>query len=243
MRWLGPRRRRSDDHPPATTRSADRPPGSGRDAAPTGPPGARAGPPARSEGAPDGTHHHESAPERSGSTHPFPTAPERRRPGRRPVPVAASLALAAVVGLGAVAVDGTRNGGDESAVKGTLDAGRRGHRVQGRRPPGGVAVGGRQSQRCAEGGRGRRPLQDDGHDHARRRASTGPWPSSRACAWWTHVKDAAGRPGVGLTFEGSPKGYAWVFDSSSLVRLGTIEAALLDVGVADKKGAAPVSSS
>ncbi|MFI5885195.1 CU044_5270 family protein [Streptomyces sp. NPDC051554] len=58
-----------------------------------------------------------------------------------------------------------------------------------------------------------------------------------------HVKDAAGREGVGLTFKGAPKGYAWVFDSSSLVYLGTTDAALLGVGVADKTGEAPVSSS
>ncbi|MFJ2176867.1 CU044_5270 family protein [Streptomyces sp. NPDC087851] len=58
-----------------------------------------------------------------------------------------------------------------------------------------------------------------------------------------HVKDAAGREGVGLTFKGAPKGYAWVFDSSSLVYLGTTDAALLEVGVTDKTGDVPVSSS
>lgn len=58
-----------------------------------------------------------------------------------------------------------------------------------------------------------------------------------------HVKDAAGREGVGLTFKGAPKGYAWVFDSSSLVYLGTTDAALLGVGIADKAGEVPVSSS
>jgi predicted house-cleaning NTP pyrophosphatase (Maf/HAM1 superfamily) len=58
-----------------------------------------------------------------------------------------------------------------------------------------------------------------------------------------HVKDAAGREGVGLTFKGAPKGYAWVFDASSLVYLGTTDAALLGVGVTDKTGEAPVSSS
>ncbi|WP_405992717.1 CU044_5270 family protein [Streptomyces sp. NBC_00986] len=58
-----------------------------------------------------------------------------------------------------------------------------------------------------------------------------------------HVKDASGREGVGLTFKGAPKGYAWVFDSSSLVYLGTTDAALLGVGVTDKTGEAPVSSS
>lgn len=57
-----------------------------------------------------------------------------------------------------------------------------------------------------------------------------------------HVKDAAGRDGVGLTFEGAPEGFAWVFDPSSLVYLGTTRSALLDIGVADKKGEAPVSS-
>ena len=56
-----------------------------------------------------------------------------------------------------------------------------------------------------------------------------------------HVKDAAGREGVGLTFKGAPKGYAWVFDSSSLVYLGTTDAALLGVGVTDKTGEVPVS--
>ncbi|WP_326731267.1 CU044_5270 family protein [Streptomyces phaeochromogenes] len=58
-----------------------------------------------------------------------------------------------------------------------------------------------------------------------------------------HVKDAAGREGVGLTFEGAPKGYAWVFDSSSLVHLGTTDAALMEVGVADKAGEVPAGSS
>lgn len=57
-----------------------------------------------------------------------------------------------------------------------------------------------------------------------------------------HVRDAAGRPGVGLAFEGAPEGYAWVFDSSSLVYLGTTETALLDVGVTDRKGEAPRAS-
>lgn len=58
-----------------------------------------------------------------------------------------------------------------------------------------------------------------------------------------HVKDASGREGVGLTFKGAPTGYAWVFDASSLVYLGTTDAALLGVGVTDKTGEAPVSSS
>lgn len=58
-----------------------------------------------------------------------------------------------------------------------------------------------------------------------------------------HVKDAAGREGIGLTFDGAPKGYAWVFDSSSLVYLGTNKSALLGIGVADKTGEVPVSSS
>jgi len=52
-----------------------------------------------------------------------------------------------------------------------------------------------------------------------------------------------GREGVGLTFEGAPKGYAWGFDSSSLVHLGTSDAALMEVGVADKAGEAPAGSS
>ncbi|MGW1610364.1 CU044_5270 family protein [Streptomyces sp. NPDC002285] len=58
-----------------------------------------------------------------------------------------------------------------------------------------------------------------------------------------HVKDAAGRKGVGLTFEDAPEGSTWVFDSSSLVYLGTTKIALLDIGVADRTGEAPVSSS
>ncbi|MFD3376764.1 MULTISPECIES: CU044_5270 family protein [unclassified Streptomyces] len=58
-----------------------------------------------------------------------------------------------------------------------------------------------------------------------------------------HIKDAAGREGVGLTFEGAPKGYAWVFDSSSLVYLGTTDSALMKVGVADKASEVPGSSS
>ncbi|MFF2127792.1 CU044_5270 family protein [Streptomyces olivochromogenes] len=58
-----------------------------------------------------------------------------------------------------------------------------------------------------------------------------------------HVKDAAGREGIGLTFDGAPKGYAWVFDSSSLVYLGTTKSALLGTGVSDKTGEVPVSSS
>lgn len=58
-----------------------------------------------------------------------------------------------------------------------------------------------------------------------------------------HVKDAAGRQGIGLTFDDAPKGYAWVFDSSSLVYLGTTKSALMGIGVADKTGEVPVSSS
>ncbi|MFE2422138.1 CU044_5270 family protein [Streptomyces hokutonensis] len=54
-----------------------------------------------------------------------------------------------------------------------------------------------------------------------------------------HVKDAAGREGVGLTFKNAPKGYAWVFDASSLVYRGTTDAALLGVGVADRAGEVP----
>ncbi|MBK3566954.1 CU044_5270 family protein [Streptomyces sp. MBT62] len=54
-----------------------------------------------------------------------------------------------------------------------------------------------------------------------------------------HVKDAAGREGVGLTFKNAPKGYAWVFDSSSLVYRGTTDAALLGVGVTDQAGEVP----
>ncbi|MEU6254441.1 CU044_5270 family protein [Streptomyces sp. NPDC047043] len=58
-----------------------------------------------------------------------------------------------------------------------------------------------------------------------------------------HVKDAAGREGVGLTFEGASAGSVWVFDPSSLVYLGTTRSALLDIGVADRKGEAPTGSS
>ncbi|MFF7601654.1 CU044_5270 family protein [Streptomyces mirabilis] len=58
-----------------------------------------------------------------------------------------------------------------------------------------------------------------------------------------HVKDAAGRQGIGLAFDGGPKGYAWVFDSPSLVYLGTTKSALLGIGVADKTGEVPVGSS
>ncbi|WP_307528070.1 hypothetical protein [Streptomyces umbrinus] len=58
-----------------------------------------------------------------------------------------------------------------------------------------------------------------------------------------HIKDAAGRAGVGLTFEGAPKGYGRVFDSSSLVCLGTTDAALMEVGVADRTGEVPAGSS
>ncbi|MFJ9242772.1 CU044_5270 family protein [Streptomyces sp. NPDC101776] len=58
-----------------------------------------------------------------------------------------------------------------------------------------------------------------------------------------HVKDAAGRNGVGLAFAGAPKNYAWVFDASSLHYLGTTDAALLGVGVADKAGEVPNAAS
>jgi hypothetical protein len=58
-----------------------------------------------------------------------------------------------------------------------------------------------------------------------------------------HVKDAAGRAGVGLTFNGAPKGYAWVFDSTGLDYLGTTDAALIEVGVADTTGEAPATTS
>ncbi|MFE7075174.1 CU044_5270 family protein [Streptomyces sp. NPDC057620] len=58
-----------------------------------------------------------------------------------------------------------------------------------------------------------------------------------------HAKDGAGREGIGLTYtgsgtgEGNPNNY-WVFDRRTLAFLGTSESALLDVGVADKKGGA-----
>lgn len=58
-----------------------------------------------------------------------------------------------------------------------------------------------------------------------------------------HVKDASGREGVGLAFKGAPKGYAWVFNSSSLAYLGSTDAALLGVGVTDRTGEVPVGSS
>lgn len=58
-----------------------------------------------------------------------------------------------------------------------------------------------------------------------------------------HVKDAAGREGVGLTFKGAPKGYAWVFDPADLVYLGTTDAALMGVGVTDTTGVVPAATS
>lgn len=52
--------------------------------------------------------------------------------------------------------------------------------------------------------------------------------------------DAVGRPGVGLTFEDSAAGQqTWVFDAKKLTFLGTKDAALLNVGVVDKKRDVP----
>ncbi|MER8158059.1 hypothetical protein [Streptomyces sp. NPDC094472] len=56
-----------------------------------------------------------------------------------------------------------------------------------------------------------------------------------------NVKDGAGRTGIGLTYAHRTKpsrttsGY-WVFDSKSLVYLGTDTSALLDAAVTDEKG-------
>lgn len=62
-----------------------------------------------------------------------------------------------------------------------------------------------------------------------------------------NIKDGAGRTGIGLTYtssnssSSSASGY-WVFDAKSLTYLGTTKSALLEVGVADKKGEVPGSS-
>ncbi|NEA98087.1 CU044_5270 family protein [Streptomyces sp. SID13726] len=58
-----------------------------------------------------------------------------------------------------------------------------------------------------------------------------------------HAEDAAGRKGVGLAFADSPKGYAWVFDASTLRYLGTTRSALLSVGVTDRTGQEPAPAS
>ncbi|PWI05653.1 hypothetical protein DIZ27_38115 [Streptomyces sp. NWU339] len=62
-----------------------------------------------------------------------------------------------------------------------------------------------------------------------------------------NAKDGAGRTGIGLTYTDagnsmSESGGHWVFDPKSLTFLGTSESALLEVGVADKKGEAPTDS-
>lgn len=57
-----------------------------------------------------------------------------------------------------------------------------------------------------------------------------------------HVEDASGRKGIGLTFADAEDDPAWVFDPTSLAYLGTTRTALLEVGVADKKGQAPQTS-
>ncbi|MFD0312688.1 CU044_5270 family protein [Streptomyces flavalbus] len=294
---------------------------------------------------------HESAHEPSDS----PTVPERRRLGRRPVLVAVAVALAAVVGLGAVAVDGARNGKEGTATEATANDTRKATRLldqialaaaerpavtvrddqyvytesqgsavelgvdfttveelvrqeeQGVTAPPyegavrreewmpvdgsrdglrkGVAVDdpARRMDMAMGVGTGyltyrqledlptepdallKRLYGDAENVEPGRRAEVvienvgviidgatllpdlsaalyramAELPGARVVE---HVKDAAGRAGVGLTFEGSPDGYAWVFDSSSLVYLGTTKTALLEVGVTDKKGEAPVTS-
>jgi hypothetical protein len=294
---------------------------------------------------------HETAPEQSGATPPSPTAPGRRRPGRRLVLVAAPLALAAVVGLGAVAVDSAQNGKGSTATAGDrrqaerllnrialAAAGRPAvpvrddqyiytksqgsarelgvdftraeelakqqgdsrvpeyqgpvraeewQPVDGKRDGlrTGVAVTD-PSQRMVMDMRGvgyltfrqlqalptdpdallKRLYGDAGNVEPSRRAETAlenigviidsatllpdlsaaiyramaELPGARVV---DHAKDAAGRTGVGLTFTDSPEGYAWVFDSSSLVYLGTTRTALLQVGVTDRKGEEPAGSS
>ncbi|MFD8095186.1 CU044_5270 family protein [Streptomyces malaysiensis] len=58
----------------------------------------------------------------SGTTSASPVPPAPRRPGRRLVLIAAPLALAAVVGMGAVAVDVVQDGKDGNGGKGTTTA-------------------------------------------------------------------------------------------------------------------------
>ncbi|MFJ8636459.1 CU044_5270 family protein [Streptomyces sp. NPDC093568] len=62
-----------------------------------------------------------------------------------------------------------------------------------------------------------------------------------------NAKDGAGRPGIGLTYTSSKSSTAgangyWVFDEKSLAYLGTTKSALLEAGVADRKGEAPDSA-
>ncbi|MGW0609391.1 CU044_5270 family protein [Streptomyces sp. NPDC002788] len=54
-----------------------------------------------------------------------------------------------------------------------------------------------------------------------------------------NAEDAAGRPGVGLTFGDGDDRQVWVFDRNSLNYLGSDEVALLKVGVVDKIGETP----
>lgn len=51
--------------------------------------------------------------------------------------------------------------------------------------------------------------------------------------------DAAGRHGIGLTFQDSDDRDTWVFDRTTLDYLGTDETALLEVGVVDRIGQQP----
>ncbi len=53
------------------------------------------------------------------------------------------------------------------------------------------------------------------------------------------AKDIAGRPGIGLSFEGGDGRDTWVFDKESLNYLGSDEVALLGAGVVDKVGETP----
>ncbi|RZB13642.1 hypothetical protein StrepF001_43010 [Streptomyces sp. F001] len=55
------------------------------------------------------------------------------------------------------------------------------------------------------------------------------------------AQDAAGRHGIGLTFQDSDDLDTWVFDKTSLDYLGTDETALLGIGVVDKVGETPSS--
>ncbi|MFJ2558892.1 MULTISPECIES: hypothetical protein [unclassified Streptomyces] len=197
------------------------------------------------------THEHESTHEQSGATTTPPPSPARRRL----ILVAAPLALAAVVGLGVVAVDTAQDGKHgTTAADVTAAAPQKATQLLDRialaaadRP----AVTARDDQYVYTKSQG--AAVELGVDGAIMDEATLLPDLSAAIYRATaklpgasvvdHVKDAAGREGVGLTFKGAPKGYAWVFDSSSLVYLGTTDAALLEVGVTDKTGDVPVSSS
>lgn len=57
-----------------------------------------------------------------------------------------------------------------------------------------------------------------------------------------HTRDAIGRKGIGLTYQGSRHDTTWVFDALRLTYLGTTASAVMEVGISETLGQAPVTA-